>query len=130
MYCTFSNIWTPPTIGTLTLFTPMSHFYTPLKTSENQRFSDVFRGCINGTLAWKGLIHPAIMVSALLCLVIKLSHWLLRLPFFDKTFSLHHVTPALKFHQRFDRIWIHESCFQNMVLNFSIWHNLKAVFTV
>ena len=27
-------------------FQPMFHFYTPLKTSENLRFSDVFRGGI------------------------------------------------------------------------------------
>ena len=31
-------------------------FLYPLKMSENQRFSDVFRGCRNGTLAWKGLM--------------------------------------------------------------------------
>ena len=28
----------------------------PLKTSENQRFSDVFRGYINGILAWNGVM--------------------------------------------------------------------------
>ena len=27
----------------------------PLKTSENQRVSDIFRGCRKGTLAWNGL---------------------------------------------------------------------------
>ena len=31
-------------------------FLYPLKTSENQRFPDVFRGYRNGTLARKGLI--------------------------------------------------------------------------
>ena len=34
----------------------MFPFYTPVKTSENQRFSDVFRGYRKGTLAWNGLI--------------------------------------------------------------------------
>ena len=36
-------------------FIPILYFYTSLKTSENQRFSEVFRGCRNGTLAWDGL---------------------------------------------------------------------------
>ena len=36
------------TIRTLTHFSPMSHFYTP-ETSENQRFSHVFRGYRNVT---------------------------------------------------------------------------------
>ena len=31
-------------------------FLYPLKASENQRFSDVFRGFRNDTLAWHGLI--------------------------------------------------------------------------
>ena len=31
-------------------------FLYPLKTWENQRFSDVFKGCRNGTLAWKGVM--------------------------------------------------------------------------
>ena len=31
-------------------------FLYPLKMSENERFSDVFRGYRNGILAWKGLI--------------------------------------------------------------------------
>ena len=35
----------------LTHLTPILHFYTPLKTSENQRFCDVFRGYKNETLA-------------------------------------------------------------------------------
>ena len=35
----------------LTDFWPMFPFYTPLKTPENQRFSDVFSGCRMGTLA-------------------------------------------------------------------------------
>ena len=34
----------------LTHFSPVSHFYTPLKTSENERFSDVFRGYRNVAL--------------------------------------------------------------------------------
>ena len=34
----------------LTYFSPMPHFYTPLKKSENHRFSDVFRGYRNVTL--------------------------------------------------------------------------------
>ena len=38
-------------IVSLTLFAPIFHFYTPLKTSENLRFSDVFRGYRNETLA-------------------------------------------------------------------------------
>ena len=29
-------------------------FLYPLKTSENQRFSDVFMGCINKPVAWNG----------------------------------------------------------------------------
>ena len=33
----------------------MFYFYTPQKTSENHRFSDVFRGYKNGTLASNGL---------------------------------------------------------------------------
>ena len=33
----------------------MFHFYTPLKTSENLRFSEVFKGYINGTLDKNGL---------------------------------------------------------------------------
>ena len=33
-----------------THFNSTFHFYTPLKTSENQRFSDIFRGYRNGTL--------------------------------------------------------------------------------
>ena len=32
-------------------------FLYPLKTSENKMFSDVFRGCRNGALVWKGLIN-------------------------------------------------------------------------
>ena len=36
---------------------PMSHFYTPLNSSENLWFSDVFRGYRNETLTWKGLIY-------------------------------------------------------------------------
>ena len=34
----------------LTHFQPMFHFCTPLKTSENRRFSDAFRGYRSGTL--------------------------------------------------------------------------------
>ena len=30
-------------------------FLYPLKTSENQKFSDIFRGYRKGTLAWNGL---------------------------------------------------------------------------
>ena len=40
----------------LTHFSPVLHFYTPLKTSVNKRFSDVFRGYRNVTLDWNGLI--------------------------------------------------------------------------
>ena len=32
-------------------------FLFPLKTSENQRFSDVFMECRNGTLDWNQLIN-------------------------------------------------------------------------
>ena len=39
----------------LTYFQPMFHFYTPLKTSENRRFSVVFRGYRNETLVENGL---------------------------------------------------------------------------
>ena len=35
---------------TLTSFKPLFHFYTPLKTSGNPRFSNVFRRHRNGTL--------------------------------------------------------------------------------
>ena len=31
-------------------FSPKFHFYTPLGTSENQRFAEVLRGYINETL--------------------------------------------------------------------------------
>ena len=44
----------------LTHFMPMFFFYTPpLKTSENHKLSDVFRGYRKGTLAWKGLKNIA-----------------------------------------------------------------------
>ena len=39
----------------LTHFKPKFHFYTPLKMSENQRFSDVFREYRSETLALNGL---------------------------------------------------------------------------
>ena len=35
---------------------PSISFYTPCKTLENQRFSDVFRGYRKRPLAWNGLI--------------------------------------------------------------------------
>ena len=35
-------------------------FLYPLKTSENHRFSDIFRGHRNGTLTWNGLILYAV----------------------------------------------------------------------
>ena len=38
-------------------------FLYPLKTSENLKFSDVFRGYRNGTLAWIGLIHFVSLIS-------------------------------------------------------------------
>ena len=38
-------------------------FLYSLKTSENQRFSDIFRGCRNGTLACKGLRAPAVFLD-------------------------------------------------------------------
>ena len=41
----------------LTHLFPMFPFYTPLKTSENQRFSDVFRGYKKGTLGRNGLMN-------------------------------------------------------------------------
>ena len=41
------NIWRPCHVS-------FPYIY-PQKMSENQRFSDVFRGYINGTLAWDGL---------------------------------------------------------------------------
>ena len=47
--------------GTSTYFSPMFHFYTPLKTSENLMFSDIFRGCINGTLGQNGLKKPGVV---------------------------------------------------------------------
>ena len=37
---------------TLTLFTSMSHFYTPWKRQKTYGFSNVFRLYRNGTLAW------------------------------------------------------------------------------
>ena len=40
----------------LILFTPMFHFYSPLKTLENFWFSDIFRGYRNRTLTWNGLM--------------------------------------------------------------------------
>ena len=39
----------------LTHFPLMFHFYTPMKTWENRRFSDVFRGYRVGTLVENGL---------------------------------------------------------------------------
>ena len=39
----------------LTHFSPMFHFYTSLKTSENLWFSDVFRGYKNAAVGWNGL---------------------------------------------------------------------------
>ena len=39
----------------LTHFRLMFHFFNPLKTSESQRFSDVFRGYRSGTLVENGL---------------------------------------------------------------------------
>ena len=39
----------------LTYFRLMFHFFNPLKTSESQRFSDVFRGYGSGTLVENGL---------------------------------------------------------------------------
>ena len=41
----------------LTHFSPLLYFYNSLKTSQNQRFSDVFRGYRNGEMAWKGLYN-------------------------------------------------------------------------
>ena len=35
----------------------MFHFYTPLKTSENLRFSDVFGGYRSETLVENGFIY-------------------------------------------------------------------------
>ena len=46
---------TKVTIIPLTHFQTMFHFYTPLKTSENLRFSYVFRGYRSGTLVESGL---------------------------------------------------------------------------
>ena len=43
---------------TLTHFQPMLQFYTLLKTLENLRFSDVFRGYRSGTLVKNGLNPP------------------------------------------------------------------------
>ena len=40
----------------LSHFMPLVSFYTPLRTWENQRFSDVFRGYRKSTVAWNGLI--------------------------------------------------------------------------
>ena len=40
----------------VTHFSPMFYFYIPLKTSENQRFSDVFRGYRNVTLRQNVLV--------------------------------------------------------------------------
>ena len=34
-------------------FDPMFHLFTPRKTAENQRFSDVFRGYRNGAFGLK-----------------------------------------------------------------------------
>ena len=47
----------------LTDFQPMFHFYTPLKTSENLGFSDVFRGYKSQTLVENGLILNSYQVS-------------------------------------------------------------------
>ena len=38
-------------------------FLYPLKTSENQRLPDVFRGYRNETLAWKGLMFSIFLIS-------------------------------------------------------------------
>ena len=48
------------TCFSLTHFMPFVSFYTPLKTSENQRFSDVFRGYRKRPVAWNGLTFPII----------------------------------------------------------------------
>ena len=48
--------WEPFALTTLTHFIPLISFYTPWK--QNQRFSDVFRGCRKRAMAWNGLIAP------------------------------------------------------------------------
>ena len=42
------------------LFQASVPFRYPLKTWENQRFSDVFRGYRNARLAWNGLMRPSL----------------------------------------------------------------------
>ena len=44
------NVWFDDGNSMLTHFSPVSHFYTPLKMSENLWFSDVFRWYRNVTL--------------------------------------------------------------------------------
>ena len=62
----------PLSILALSHFRSMFPFYIPenvLKTSENQRFSDVFRGYRKGTLAWNGL--TLLTLSVLLRMIVQ-----------------------------------------------------------
>ena len=43
----------------LSQIVPLVSFYTPLKTSQNQRFFDVFRGYRTRQVAWNGLMQKA-----------------------------------------------------------------------
>ena len=54
-------------IGNINPFHANVPFLYSLKMSENQRFSDVFRGYRNETLARKGLINQLILISIKHC---------------------------------------------------------------
>ena len=54
---------------TLTHFQPTFHFYTPWKTSENWRFSDVFKGYRSGTLVKNRLTNE--MESIKFCRMLR-----------------------------------------------------------
>ena len=56
----------------INLFQANVPFLYPLKTSENRRFSDVFRGYKKGTLIWNGLISSLIQQLWSFCVIILL----------------------------------------------------------
>ena len=68
--------------NTLSHFVSLVSFFTPWKKSENQRFSDVFRGYRKRPVAWNGLIQcfSVFIVKhvSYCCIVIVLSYrfWL------------------------------------------------------
>ena len=56
-------------------FQPMFHFYTPLKTSENRRFSDVFREYRSGILVENVLnISYSVSVTIKNCHLLKVKN--------------------------------------------------------